>query len=87
MRTIWKYELEITDHQQIKMPGPAVPMAVMKQGNRVCLWAEVDPSLKDNIYEVFIVGTGRPVPQFSNAKYTGSVIDGPFVWHVWFGKA
>lgn len=94
-RTIWKYEIEITDRQVLKMPTKArlLPFVAQQPGqpsNMLCLWAEVDlrnseayPMEKVPIY---VVGTGNPMPEeVGNDGYLGSVQSGVFVWHVYRG--
>lgn len=82
---IYKYQLEISDHQFIKAQGFR-PLYVGMQNGVLCLWGMVD--LKEDEIElpVCVIGTGHPMPVgLRNKDYVGSVIDGSFVWHVFMG--
>lgn len=85
MQSIWKYELEVTDIQTIRLPLGAKIISVAEQRGRLCLWAIVN---LDNVHpdsgelvEIAIVGTGNPVDT-SGLKFIGTVVMNPFVWHV-----
>lgn len=96
METIWKYQLEITDRQEIMMPYNAQILTVQVQNGILCLWARVNPTAKkDPVYDeedrkrrIEIIGTGNPIPKLTIAearrKYIGSCVmeGGYFVWHV-----
>jgi hypothetical protein len=58
---VYKYELEITDEQMVKLPFNAQILTVQMQGNKCCLWALVDPT--HELYErtICIHGTGNPI--------------------------
>jgi hypothetical protein len=83
MQRIFKYELELTDEQEVTMPREAVILSVAEQHGRLCLWAQVTP---DNMLErrtVRIYGTGNPLPTIEGT-FVGTVVmsDRTFVWHV-----
>lgn len=61
MNTIWKFELETTDRQKIKMPKGARIITVQTQNEAPCLWAVVNCNyeMEDRIIE--IVGTGHNI--------------------------
>jgi len=81
MSTIWKYELELTDRQQVIMPTGATILCVQTQLGNLCLWAQVDPNAKKEERHIAIVGTGHPIHR--NAwKYIGTAQQAVFVWHV-----
>lgn len=83
-KTIWKYDLEVTDVQKVLMPIDAMPLHVAVQGNdsTIQLWALVDPTedMEDRFFA--IVGTGNPAPDDDQGEWVGSVQQGRFVWHV-----
>ena len=62
-KSIWKFELEVTDKQEIKMPAGAEILTVQTQYGIPCLWAMVDTEkdLSERLIEIF--GTGHRVPQ------------------------
>lgn len=87
MNTIWKYPLSIIERQSIDVPGE-LPMVVRHVGadpaGLLCLWIEVDPSAVRCYRDVFVLGTGHPIPADAGA-FVGSAVIDPFVWHVFFG--
>jgi DNA-directed RNA polymerase subunit RPC12/RpoP len=82
MKTIWKYELEITDGPQKidTFAGSNVRYCAMQNG-RLCLWIEVDPLQPHETRVFYVIGTGHPV---SEGRYhVESVQQPPFVWHIY----
>lgn len=89
MRTIFKYPLELTDKQNIKLPYSAritakpIHAGLDPQGE-LCVWAECDKdSGKFATVTIYIVGTGNPLPD-ETSVHIGSVTQGSFVWHVYY---
>lgn len=83
MKKIFKYELDITDHQTVTMPADAQILTIQNQGPRVQLWALVDPE-RPNVYrKIECHGTGNPIPQPNELTYIASVQthQGQFIWH------
>jgi hypothetical protein len=90
MQTIWKYELELTDVQQLRMPLHAVILSVAYQRNlqeqrdMLCLWALVDPTRSHVPRTIEIHGTGNHSidPQYTQL-FIGTVpMPNGLVWHV-----
>lgn len=81
MRAIWKYPLQITDHQHLLIPEKAEILSVEFQGETLCLWAEVEMSYPKEDRVIQIVGTGNPILN-SGRKFIGTVQQGPLVWHI-----
>lgn len=85
MRRVWKYELQITDVQEIKAPMGAIPLHVGLDPNGVpCIWLEVDDEKFSRTGTVFIFGTGHKIPE-DVTYHAGSFVQGEFVWHVYLG--
>lgn len=90
MKTIWKYQLAVTDEQLIEMPVTPKLLSVAVQNNVPCLWAVVDPKKFLKKYKIYIFGTGEPFPDndpgFFNLKFIGTfmLLDGSFVGHVFW---
>lgn len=91
---IYKYQLEITDRQTLKLPFGAKILSVETQTSggitdtRIVLYALVDP---DAIVEerIFIIhGTGHPMePQEINYPFIGTVsVGGVLMFHVFEEK-
>jgi hypothetical protein len=89
MRVVWKAKIEPNavsiDLFEIRVPAKqfAHPLCVMRQGDDICVWFEVESDNPDAVLRLWSVGTafGR-VP---DTDYLGSVIDASgFVWHLYF---
>lgn len=82
--TIYKYPIQITDVQKVKLPIEAQILTAQMQGDALCIWAIVDEAATDTeerTIEVF--GTGHPMGQVFR-QYIGTVQmqGGALVWHV-----
>lgn len=88
MKTIYKYPLQVTDHQKIAMPTDAKILTCQLQNGVLCLWAEVEivaPELSGvDIRDIEIYGTGRKMDERYNRDYIATVqmFGGSLVWHV-----
>jgi len=58
-KQIWKYPLETTDGQTIRMPKDSQILCVQTQFDRPCLWALVDPNQPLEDRHILIFGTGH----------------------------
>ncbi len=83
MRSIWKYELSVTDVQVIQMPEGAELLCVQNQRGVPCVWALVETSRPKIMREIHIFGTGRPCDSFKEG-YVGTfqLRNGDLVFHV-----
>ncbi len=85
MISVWKYPLEITDVQTIRLPDGAVPLAAQMQGQTLCMWVKVDTNqdLLVNEWKVYIHGTGHKIIN-PKAHYvdTFQLHGGGLVFHV-----
>lgn len=61
MRTIFKYPLIATDDQIVMVKSPAIVRSVQMQGEKLCLWAEVNTEGADYPLHICIRGTGHPM--------------------------
>ncbi len=85
MKTIYKYPFEITDEQAIDLPiGFQLLHVGVDPHKQTCLWCLVDPAAEKKTENLFIVGTGNPVPDVP-LRRLGSFLAGPYVWHVFLG--
>ena len=80
---VWKYELVADDYVWLMMPPGAEPLAVALQGDRVCLWARVDPKAGRVKHRFRIAGTGHPLAA-DVGRYVGTfhMDKGALVFHV-----
>ncbi len=91
---IFKYPLEITDDQTIKLPHGARILSVMNQHDNIVLYALVnDKEKKIESVSTRIVGTGHDIDFFIPAagfgggyKFLGTVslYDGKLMFHVFY---
>jgi len=84
MQTIYKYVLYLTDLQSVTMPeGARILSAALDPSGHMCLWAAVDTNKMYVSRHIRIVGTGNPSPvDLKECTFIASVVDGPFVWHI-----
>jgi hypothetical protein len=84
--TIWKFDLETTDVQTVKMPRGAEIIAVQTQRDTPRLWAVVDPKMPLVSRTFYVVGTGHEFTT-GNKRYIGTyqLMDGSLVFHVFEG--
>lgn len=80
-RTIWKFQLKMTELPTIRMPKGAEVLSVQDQMGHLCLWAIVDPDeeMEDRHFRIF--GTGHPIV-YPTGDFIGTVQQGQFVWHI-----
>lgn len=80
MKTIYKYVLEVTDEQFVKMPQGAKILTIQPQNGQLCMWAEVDTDAPIGERVIWCYGTGHSIPGWLDA-YIGTFHNGLFVWH------
>jgi hypothetical protein len=92
MKTIYKYELEITDEQSFRLPRNSRILSAGNQLGRLFIWAEVDTDIESELRTFHIYGTGNPIPElnegarhksFRGRIFIGTVQMGVFAWHVY----
>jgi len=83
MLTHWKYPLQKADTQVVPMPQGAQIRHAAVQGNDLCLWVSVVSTRSPKPRTIRIFGTGTPVETAGNLKFIGTVMDDPYVWHVY----
>lgn len=76
--TVYKYELAITDDQEIEMPQGAELLYVAMQYGKLQLWARVFPDSRIVRRRFRVAGTGHPD---ARGRYVGTIL-GQLVWHV-----
>jgi hypothetical protein len=59
MKSIWKFPLEITDRQVVRVPRRAVILSVQTQNGVPCIWALVDTEEETEERTFFVYGTGH----------------------------
>ena len=80
---IWKYTIEVANHQELALHSEAKILAVQMQGGECRLWALVDETKKDMATRrIAIYGTGHPIPD-DPGNYIGTfqIMGGDLVFH------
>ena len=90
MITVWKYDLELTDHQVIDLPRHSKPLYAGFDGRgMLVLWVLVS-TLEEKMVKngIRIAGTGHeishPIPIYLNTLMQN---DGTLVWHIFWEGA
>ncbi|MCT8869306.1 hypothetical protein AAEH72_16035 [Shewanella xiamenensis] len=80
-KTIWKFTLE--PECTIEIPENAQLLSVREQGDKICLWALVDPDAKKVKRDFVGFGTGHVVPDI-NLTFVGTALlcSGSLVFHI-----
>ena len=84
MQTIWKYELIITDIQEIEIPKNSHILTVQTQRGMPCIWAIIDSEAEKSKLKIYTFGTGNPIPRNFNGEYIGTYLvkNDELVFHV-----
>lgn len=87
MKKVYKYPIDITDLQSIKMPKDSEILSAQVQGKSegLCIWALVDPNPEIKIEQriIKIAGTGHDIRE-TDLKFidTFQIFNGKGVFHV-----
>lgn len=81
---IFKYNLEVGEHQQVEMPDGAVLLDMQSQRGQLVLWASVDPDASPVTRDLSVIGTGWDLPGGVQA-YIATAQTGSLVWHLFDG--
>lgn len=87
-KKVFKYSFQVADLVHIEIGHKLLEvLSVGKQSpcaGRLELWALVDVDEPDDIGEIQLIvyGTGHEL-DYTPTAFIGTVMDGPFVWHVW----
>lgn len=79
MKKVFKYSL-LTSENVLDMPEGAQVLSAHVQGTTVCIWALVDPGKPTERRTFRVYGTGHEMDD--GITFIGTVMAGPFVWHV-----
>lgn len=82
---IFKYQPEFTmaDRAEVELPLGARIIYAAMQNNRITFWAEVDEEAETEVRVFHVRGTGHIPPFEEGGVHVGSMLDGPFVWHLY----
>ena len=86
---ILRFKLEVTDRQEIEIPGryKILSVAPGRNGYHIDMWARVIPDEMHSIRAFYIYGTGHPLPTGGglviDQEFIGTcVMSDGLVWHV-----
>lgn len=87
---IWKYVLQAETTQAVMIPWQSQILCVAAQGEDVCLWALVNPSLQVEPRVIEVYGTGhemKSAPLHKSRRYIGTAhLSNGLVFHVFESK-
>lgn len=86
-RVIWKYQLEVTDVQDLEIPIGSILLSVQTQNEIPCLWALIyNTEAEKEIIRLRTMGTGNPIndEDFDPRDFLGTyqLKNGAFIGHV-----
>lgn len=80
---IFKYPFRIEDTPTIEIQcGHRILFAGLDPGGTPCIWAQVNPAASMSSIQLYVIGTGRPIPASAN-NYISSFVQGSSVWHIY----
>lgn len=82
MRTIYKYQLDISDDVSVSMKSGATILCVQMQGERACVWATVDSDADNATRRLNWRGTGHDLSGVLEHRYVGTVQYHGLVFHL-----
>jgi hypothetical protein len=89
-KTVYKYVFEpAAEHWHIALKRElGTSFKVLHVGldpaGAASMWIEMTPGMYVEVVDFYIVPTGGGVPD--KAEHVGSLVQGPFVWHVYIAK-
>jgi len=83
MISVWKFNLQAIDKQEIQIPVGAELLTVQLQNGEPCLWARVDTDQLVETRQIEIHGTGHELPD-TTRKYIGTyqMANDTLIFHV-----
>jgi len=81
---IWKFPLTINSHQIKEMPYNTKILSVGLAGGEVCIWGLCNPTevIEKRHFRVIATGEDIKTTLLLSGKFIGTVVDEPFVWHI-----
>lgn len=83
-RRVYKYPLRVNDEVSVMLPFGAEVLTVQEQRGEPCLWALVDPAMREIEYVFRIAGTGHDIEWKEGMVHCGTfqLRGGELVFHV-----
>jgi len=88
MKTVYKYPLEVTDQQTVRLPRDHKVLCVQTQYDKPFIWALVDTQSPNFDYLFHTIATGAPADRVKSRQYIGTyqLHDGALVFHVFMNE-
>ena len=84
MRTIYKYELSLTDDiQTINLPRGAHILRFGEQDGQVVMWVDVRTDNEKDLHTFLIVGTGHDITDYPSVYLDTVQMSNGLVWHIY----
>ena len=80
---IWKAELGLKRGQKVSMPKGARVLSCGLQYGVPCIWFLCNSSNETEKREFSVYGTGHEFELSDSMTFIGTVLQPPFVWHVY----
>ena len=72
MGAVFKYQLVVTDRQEVTMPKDAKILCIQVQNGTPCIWCMVEPSNPEEKVTIRIHGTGHNINDPERLEYIGT---------------
>lgn len=82
MKVIYKYNLSVTDTQDLEIDYKAKILDVQIQDGHLNLWALIDTNRGKGVKTIRIFGTGHGIAGNLQLTHLATVQDRGYVWHV-----
>jgi len=84
MKTIYKYQLAIANHQEFLLPYDAEILSVQVQYDNPQMWVLMDPNKTKVAWDITTIGTGALASSVEKSEFvdTYQMHDGTLVLHV-----
>lgn len=82
--TVWKFTLDVREAATWRLAIGGLTKVVAVRGRDAAtldVWVQLDPADAIRSVDLFIVGTGQPIPP--DHFHVGTAFCDPFVWHVY----
>jgi hypothetical protein len=82
MKSIFKYEVPLTDLFTLSLPPGYEVVHFGEQHGVMYIWVLLNPALREETVEFRLYGTGHIISNPEDKEYIGTCINGEFVWHL-----
>lgn len=80
---VYKFPIALDERSSVRMPRGAKILSVGMRGPQMFAWTLVEKGRTDTVERRFsIFGTGHTIPDDHIGVFVGTVLDGPYVWHI-----